>query len=80
MFWRCLKLDTSFENLYSEEEVFYTFIAGLAHDINHSKKLVKIDGTNNAFEKKLQSKYAKLSNNASILEWMHIRYFFSLLK
>ena len=47
-------------NFYSEEQIFYAILAGLAHDLNHP-------GTNNAFEIKTKSAKALEFNNESVL-------------
>lgn len=47
-------------DMLTEEEVFYTLLAGLAHDVNHSNKsILTLEGTNNMFEIKNKSKLAQ---------------------
>ena len=52
MFYHLTKMDASFKALYTIEQIAFTLIAGLAHDLNHQ-------GTNNAFEIKLNTENAK---------------------
>lgn len=73
MFYQMLKLDRDFKGLYTREEIGWTLIAGLAHDIGHQ-------GTNNLFEIKMGTELARIAEKESVLEKMHIRNFFSLLK
>lgn len=42
MLYHLMELDVNFKNLFTVEEVGYSLIAALAHDIGHF-------GTNNAF-------------------------------
>lgn len=48
-------------------------MAALGHDLNHQ-------GTNNMFEIKNKTVLAELANNESVLEKMHIKQFFSIVK
>jgi hypothetical protein len=66
-------MDRKFKSLYSSEEIGFTLIAALAHDVNHQ-------GTNNLYEIKMNTQLARIANNESVLEKMHIRTFFSIVR
>jgi len=42
MFYHLTKLDKKFKSLFTKEELGFSLLAGLAHDMNHH-------GTNNVF-------------------------------
>lgn len=48
-------------------------IAALGHDLNHP-------GTNNMYEIKMDTELAKIANKESVLEKMHLKTFFNILK
>lgn len=48
MLYHLVKLDTNFKSLFTFEEIGYSLIAALAHDLGHF-------GTNNALEVKMQT-------------------------
>lgn len=73
MFYHMTKMDRKFRTLFSKEEVGFILLAGLAHDGNHP-------GTNNNYEIKTNSELAKLAGNEAVLEKMHLRTLFNLLK
>jgi hypothetical protein len=73
MFYQVVKLDGRFKALFSEEEIGFVLVGGLAHDIDHR-------GTNNIYEIKMKSELSKLANSESILEKMHIRKFFNMIR
>lgn len=52
MLYQLFKLDKNFKEMFSIEEIGYTLIAAIGHDLNHP-------GTNNAYEVKLGSSLAK---------------------
>ena len=52
-----------FKRYFTPEEIFYTFVAGISHDLNHSKLLFYLDGTNNMFEVKRKTDLALMYNN-----------------
>jgi len=45
-----------FKRYFTSEELFYTFVAGISHDLNHN-------GTNNMFEVKRKTDLALMYNN-----------------
>jgi hypothetical protein len=59
--------------MVSQRQWFYIFIAALIHDLDHP-------GTNNSFEVKRKSQLAVEADNKAVLEHMHLRTFWKLLR
>lgn len=76
-----MKKSPKLEAILSSEDHFYACLAGLAHDLGHSKKIYYfLEGTNNSFEVKKKSKLAQEHQNEAVLEKMHIQKFFALME
>lgn len=68
MLYKCFKADPKLGAVYSDEDLTYYMIAGMAHDINHK-------GTNNSYEEKMKTELAKTAENTAVLEKMHLKTF-----
>ena len=78
MLYKCFKLDQRLHQYYSHEELTYYLVAGLTHDVNHSKAFLISEGNNNAYEVKMKTELAMIAENDAVLERMHLSTFFQI--
>jgi HD superfamily phosphohydrolase len=60
MFYQLIKMDRKFKGIYSKEEIGFTLVAALAHDIGHR-------GVNNLYEIKMNTELARIAENDAVL-------------
>ena len=65
-------LSPEIKQYINSQELFFTLIACISHDLNH-------EGKNNMYYIKKRAEYAKIYSNHAVLENMHISLLFRLL-